>query len=61
MLDEKIKKLWEIEEEGIIQECLVELSVEDRKVIKLWDTECKILYDHFHDHGTIQMLLCLTI
>ena len=39
VLDEKINKLWEIEE-GIIQESL-ELSVDDKKVIELWDTQCK--------------------
>ena len=37
VFDEKINKLWEMEEEGIIQESL-ELSVNDKKVIELWDT-----------------------
>ena len=34
VLDEKINKLWEMEEEGIIHESL-ELSVDDKKVIEL--------------------------
>ena len=46
VLDEKINKLWEMEEEGIIQESL-ELSVDDKKVIELWDTQCEIVDDHF--------------
>ena len=46
VLDEKINKLLEMEEEGIIQESL-ELSVDDKKVIELWDTQCKIVDDNF--------------
>ena len=46
VLDKKINKLWEMEEEGIIQESL-ELSVDDKKVIDHWDTQCKIVEDHF--------------
>ena len=46
VLDEMINKLWEMEEEGIIQESL-ELSVDGKKVIELWDTQCKIVDDHF--------------
>ena len=34
-----------MEEEGIIQE-FIELSVDDKKVIELWDTQCNIVDDH---------------
>ena len=55
--NEKINKLLEIEEESIIQESL-ELSVEDRKVIQLWDTEYKIIDNHFSTFYAVERSKC---
>ena len=43
---ESVEKLWEIENEGIKKDDTV-WSQEDRKVIELWDRECKLINGHY--------------
>ena len=47
VLENKINRLWEIEEEGILNNP-VEPSIEDRKVSDLWDAKYKIVDQQFH-------------
>ena len=43
---ESVEKLWEIENEGIKKDDTI-WSQEDRKVIELWDRECKLINGHY--------------
>ena len=46
ILDKRIDRLWELEEIGMPQDVL-EMSIEDERVIKLWDQECTVVNGHF--------------
>ena len=46
ILDKRIDRLWELEEIGMPHDVL-EMSIEDQRVIKLWDQECTVVNGHF--------------